>query len=212
MESGTRLDKMREETKDGHERWALVGFREDMQNLVLPRVFGLGTKTDYQNRIGARIPYKVRLKEIQKAKVKTRVVNLVGDIHSHPQSSLKSTVNELFGRRIFSSDGGFSAADLYRMVIQEQFLPMTALVDGYENFFVFNTRESIDIPTSSNVFSQDSFEKYWYEKYGVRLEGDFAKYIPPGFKHLQLNKGIAKKHGLVLYKGNPREDLIRISP
>src|SRR3990170_3761758 len=91
---------------------------------------------------------------------------------------IKVIVFFLFGfMRIAGSNGGFSAGDLYRMVVQENFLPMTAVVDGGKSFFAFKTRESINIPTSRSVFSQDSFEKFWYKKYGVQLEGEFAKYI-----------------------------------
>jgi len=207
------LVQMDKETKDGNERWALVGFREGMRHIILPRVFGVGTRTDYQKRIRAQIPYEVQWREIHKAKEKTGVIDLVGDIHSHPETPFRKSVFELFGfMRIAGSNGGFSAGDLYRMVVQENFLPMTAVVDGGKSFFAFKTRESINIPTSRSVFSQDSFEKFWYKKYGVQLEGEFAKYIPPGFSHLELNKGIAARHNLVLYRGKLNEDLTRIYP
>lgn len=207
------LSQMDKETKDGHERWALIGFRDDMRHLILPRIFGIGTKTDYQKRIRASVPSKVIQEEIQKAKDKRGVIGLVGDIHSHPGSFSRQISFEMLGfRRVIGAGGGFSAGDLYRMVIKGDFLPVTVVVDGGESFFAFKTRESTDIPVSSLLFPQNVFEKYWYEEYGVRLEGDFAKHIPRGFSHLELNKGIAAKHNLVLYNGRLGEDLTRVYP
>ncbi|MCL4552432.1 MAG: hypothetical protein M1305_02595 [Candidatus Marsarchaeota archaeon] len=207
------LNAMREATADGVERWALVGFREDMRTLVLPTVFPRGERGSILQGVKANIPEDVMRREIQRAREKAQVKGIVGDIHSHPRYLHERLAKRLFGStRIVGGGGGFSAGDLYSMIIPEGYLPMMAVVEPDEYFFAFRTRDSRDIPTSPEVSSQQAFEKYWYEKSSVRLVAGFRVVVSPKYSTVELNYGIARRHNLVLYRGKPDEDLERIYP
>jgi len=183
------LNEMRKATQDGKERWALVGFRSDMRTLVLPTVFGIGTQGDLGGGIPASVPSDVMQKEIDKAREKTGIVGLVGDIHTHPRTN-----------KGLQTTRGFSVADFYCLLVPERFFPMTAVVEPDVNFFVFKTRESADIPVNSKVFTQKDFEEYWH--------GATDKPISVR----DLNRRIVEKHNLVLYEGKPGSDLEKIYP
>jgi hypothetical protein len=213
------LDKMRDETRDGYERWTPIGFREDMRNLILPSVFAIGKqRSDISKSVRAKVTYEVINKEFQRAKKRTGIVGLVGDIHSHPRHLNARNLHERITRELFGSTrltsrgGGFSAGDLYNMVTQDQFPLVMAVVDGKENFFGFKTRESKNIPVQSILFNKETFEKYWYEKFGIKLSGEVGIRVSVGYRTVNLNKAIAHEHNLVLYKGHSKADLKRIFP
>ena len=196
------MARLFKETNDGKERLALIGFKSDMRELVIPEVFGIGEDRNINNGFRASIPGSVYSTEMEKAKKENGVVGLVGDIHTHPIDPITLWVRDRFGSsRNFDGDGGFSAGDLYFLVSKRGMsLPMMGVVDGKESFFAFKTRQTKYIP---DALSMDDFEKYWYEKVNIFKKGGSSYF---------LNRLIAKEHNLAFYRGLPDENLKRIYP
>lgn len=209
------LDKMRTDSRDGHERWALIGYKEDRRGIYLPTIAAKG--------LPDHVPAEVMLEERDRAKVKAGITGLLGDLHSHPKGLVKdiwgASFEDLFDE-LFKEDSEiaiFSAGDLYCMVIPGSFNLMRGVVQGRENLFAFRTRESTDLGISQNVFRQDAFEKYWYEKNRFRYLGNVKNF---GVRRIQaltshadpwnVNTGIAERHKLVLYKGSSGANLTKV--
>jgi len=203
------MDQMEQETKDGYERWAFIGFRQDMQDIVLPRVFGQGTK----GFLHAEVKSDVWENALQEAQKKTGIVGLVGSIHSHPNPLWHKTYNKIFGPLgIFAAGTGFSAGDLYFLSIDQSEDAMEALVQGKDRFMAFRTRESRNSQLSKDLSTQEDFVRYWYRKSGFRLVKDVPITAPIKISIEKINKKIAEGHSLVLYKGRSGEDLKRLYP
>ncbi len=161
------LDNMRKESADGYERWALIGFKADRRSLYLPEVSAKGATT--------HVPGMIMLETLDRAKSQFHMVDMVGDIHTHPQTSKAI----------------FSAGDLYTLLISEQYAKNNSMIMAlgeYEDIIAFKTRDTEVVTLPTSVFSQESFEKYWYDKNG---EAD----------QWNVNLDIATRHKVVLYKG-----------
>ena len=208
------LKKMRKDTIDGYERWALVGFKEDRRSLYLPTIAARG--------LPDHVPGKLQMEEIDKARVKAGIIGFVGDIHSHP----KDLVEEIWFRAFTDLDelvgwdldrAIFSAGDLYRIVVPDSDILMMGLVEGQENLFAFRTRESTDLGVSRDALPQEAFEKYWYERNGFRYLGSVKEYgakrvqaITPTADRWVVNTEIAERHKLVLYRGSSGTNLTKV--
>lgn len=199
--------KMSKQTEDGHERLALVGFKEDMRTLIMPTVYGFGENSNITNGYRANVPASVIREDIRKAQRKAHIIGLVGDIHTHPQEIFG--VGGHIGKFVAKlenmiGDVGFSAGDLFGLIHKDagQIL-FRAVVTGKDIYFAFRTKQTrkIDYP-----MSMEDFEKYW-EKQLV----DF-KNMESYLNNLDINLGIARRHNLVLYKGKIGKDLKRIYP
>lgn len=211
------LNEMEKQSLDGAERWALIGFRDDLRTLVMPRIFGIGEPEKLLQGT-QKIPYEVVEKEIQKAKAVLGVEGLVGDIHTHPSSRIERFAKSPLGSfflEIMDTGPGFSAGDLSWKVAPEKFWPLSVLVDEGENFMVFKTRETASSAKGPETQTQDAFEKYWYDKYGMKkvkgswtFPGRFSK----SYSTLNMNKAIAQSYNLVLYRGQKNSILERIYP
>lgn len=193
------LDRMRQESVDGHERWALVGFKIDKRALYLPEVPSKGTTT--------HVPSNVILETLDRAKWQSHLIDMVGDIHTHPKHP----------RAIFS------AGDLYTLLISDQYAnknnSMIMVLGEQENTVAFKTRDTESLTFSASIFSQESFEKYWYERNGFEYKGNVEKFgaeraiaKTPWADGWKVNLDIADRHNLVLYKGKPNGPLIKQFP
>ncbi|MBI4059309.1 hypothetical protein HY404_03670 [Candidatus Microgenomates bacterium] len=140
------LNQMRQETQDGFERWALIGFKEDKRTLYLPRLTAKG--------LSDKVTPDIMNAQINKARSQVGIVDLLGHIHSHPRGPFLQPED--------SSTSAFSAHDLYFSVAKPQPMFMLALVEGNENLFVFRAKDSEDLDRS--IFNQESFSNYWQEK------------------------------------------------
>lgn len=196
--------RMKDETsRDGKERLAIVGFRDDHQ-LVLPVTPAIGTED--------QIPSNVIFEELHRAKVRAGIVDVVGRIHTHPSGSpfsatdLFSLLYEHFGPEV-------------AMRLPKDQLPVTRFFTGVvtpnEVMYAFKTRETFPVrPT--DMWPKDPlqfFRKYWFEKSGYEDRGEpKLKKLRPGANLWDISLGIAGAHNLVLYRGKHGEDLIRSYP
>lgn len=212
------LDKMRQDSQDGIERLALIGFKGDKRRVFLPTMPVTGTSHT--------VPCDVISKTIATAKDKFAMQDFIGDIHSHPGDLF----SRIFGYRVAQflanlegEQPGFSVDDLYRIVASSNasgfpgFFPVMGVVDANTNLFAFKTRETSHPGIPRNLFDKESFKKYWYEKYGfsysVDVEGGrSAKPLTSRASHQAVIMGIAQRHQIALYKGKPGKDLVRTYP
>lgn len=200
------LDQMRRESKDGVERWALIGFKDDRQSLYLPTTLTKGSSH--------RISVGVANRAIAYAKAKAGIVDLVGDIHSHPNGWLEKLYHlQNLPYALFKGNShGFSIADLFALSYQ----PFIGLAEGDRNLFAFKSRETHTVPGHALGSNLDEFEKHWNHKMGIRKisigdsQAEIA--IDPRSNIWSMNKKIAKKYKIVLYKGSPDKDLVRVIP
>lgn len=205
------LEDIRQATKDGKERWTLVGVREDRDSLYLPTIPVVGCE-DY-------VPGEVMARKINLARDKFGIVDLVGTVHSHPGGSTQGFWRKLPIISTLEMRARFSAGDYYGMVVPGQTSSFMGVVEGDYNLFVFRTKQTRDLPVHRDAFSQESFEKYWYEKFGYRYIGNIEKNgaqrvipISDAADPIGMNKAIAEKHKLVLYQGVAGKELVRIYP
>lgn len=197
------LGRMGEETKDGFERWALVGFKADKRALYLSEISAKGTKI--------HVPSEVMEETLDRAKSQLHIVNLVGDVHTHPHHpfSLPGSID-------------FSAGDLYTLLAATQYgqreKSMIMVLEDGSIAAAFRARDTDISSIKMNIFSEESFEKYWYEKNGFRYKGleefrsDPFAMIDPRASNGKVNLDIAARHKLVLYKGKINQPLIRQFP
>lgn len=194
------FDEMREETeRDGHERWVLIGFRENERSIYLPKIPAKGMRD--------HVPGEVIVDYAEKYRRKYGIMNLVGDIHSHPP------LIHRFIKLPFIS-AFFSAEDLYCLLVGH--ITAMGVVDSTSNesLFVFKTRNTRDVPPY--IFNQDSFAEHWYQKVGlipVKLFGH-RDAIPTKINAnlWTCNIEIAREHDLVLYVAKPNQDLVKVFP
>lgn len=193
------FEDMRKQTEDGHERWALIGYKEDMRVLIVPTIFAYGENSNQSNGYKARVTYDVMEKQINRAKDKAHLIGLVGDVHTHPENT-----NAWRSSRLSSDNNkGFSAADLYWLASKRVpfYSPFKVLVEGKNVYFAFVSKET---RKSTLPLSQEQFGDYWHN-----LEEDGKKKHPD---ILSMNIDIAKTHSIALYKGKIGGDLGRIYP
>lgn len=196
------MNRLLKETNDGKERLALIGFRNDMRELIIPEVFGIGERSDSKNGYRANIPVSIFNSEAEKAKREFGIVKLVGHIHTHPRDPLTLLVRDQFGTsRDIDGDSGFSVGDLYSLVSKNvKFTPMIGVVDGKDIYFAFKTRQTKCL---RGDVSQSDFENYWYKKINIYKKGGSSYF---------LNQLIAREHKLAFYWGHPNQNLHRIYP
>jgi hypothetical protein len=207
------LNKMRRESEDLVERYSVVGVDKDGRRLVLQAIPAVGEPR--------QVSPTTQEAQKEKAKRQAGVDVFLGDIHSHAE---KLSWEYGLSRGEYNHTAAFSAGDCYCMVGKNTQLVL-GLVQGNENLFAFRTRESkaedkLDY-LRFKVNKGLSFNKYWYGKSGIifrkdnkiekRSVGDGELRIY-GSDLRKVNFDIASKHKLILYKGRPGEDLVRIFP
>lgn len=197
--------------ENGKEHWGFIGYKEDHRSLWF-------TSTPAEG-YDSYVPGELIRNETNKARDKFGIVDLVGDVHSHPRGFLERVDQNFLTFNASGLKAAFSAGDLYLLANTEEFRPMMAVVEGDYNLLVFRTRETKGLGMSSILFDQDSFEKFWYEKYGFKYLGNVKKYGAYRVKALtdtanifDVNIGIAERHNLVIYQGKKGEDVKRIFP
>ncbi|MBE0649914.1 MAG: hypothetical protein IH595_03635 [Bacteroidales bacterium] len=185
------LDRMRGETKgDGHERYGLISYDENAREFCFPEI---STKGEPDS-----VPVQVISDEVERAKDELKITSVVGEIHTHP------------------IERPFSDNDLLRLLddLGKPSLLMSGLTTDKLNIFAFRTRETIPINKFSNVTKEylRFFETYWRKRAGFKLSKDSSEIVGESlFSNMwKMNFGIAEKHHLALYKGKPKEDLVRI--
>lgn len=192
--------------KDGKERLVIVGYKED-QHLALPINPVEGMET--------HVPYNLLARELQKARERHAILDLVGQIHTHPDNS------------------PFSPSDLFTL-LYEPFEPEIAkllpkegspvahyfagLVTSETVIYAFKTRETHPVRAFDTWPKKPSevFVKYWYEKAGYELlrvgSSESIRRLRPDANKWDANFGIAEAHNLALYQGKIGKDLTRIYP
>lgn len=213
------LNKMREDSVDGIERWALIGYKKGKEAIYLPTVAAKG------------LPYDVSVEGMaesrHKAITQVGITGLLGDIHSHPIALEKENGRKLFIKSPELFEGGvfevgpsarsFSAGDLYSMFVPGNHKLVMGLVAGDENLFAFRTRETTGLGIGAYFLSQETFEKSWYEKYGFQYFSNVNEFGASGIKQVRpdasnwsVNLGIAETYKLVLYKGDAGKNLVKV--
>ncbi len=205
------LNQMRRESGgDMLERFAGIGFKEDRRGLYLPISPAKG--------MSERVSPEVISKELDRMRARLGIISIVGDLHSHPRILGENPPTSSSDNAL---EGAFSVGDIYRGVVKLSYFPLImGVVEGYENIFVFRSKESSKEDIDPLIMSQENFERYWYEKNGYMYLGNIkangANRAQPVFlnakSHWNINQQIAQKHRLVLYKGIENGPLIRIFP
>lgn len=193
------MDTLRAKAKqEGKERWSLIGYMQD-RNRVYVQVNGsLGER--------GRISQELRRSTIEAARSKG-IVGRIGSIHSHFRQEA-----------LFEDEGGFSAEDLFILLIPNgDFLK--AVVEPDANYFAFKTFETKNVPSDPFPLTQEAFARLWYEECGYSYGGTSASgsRIVRSFQSLlteekDVVEAIAERHKLVVYKGEPDRALRRIFP
>lgn len=176
------------ESEDGLERWSLIGFRKNQGDI--PIILQMKPKRGMPDHI----PSRVIDKEIQDAIGEGVIDDVVGDTHSHPEK----LAWEIWKIRIPKPHTAWlSPGDFFRIstAARIKYLPVQCVIQGNNQLVVLKTSHTKEV--RSPYPSQKEFEKYWYGR-GLSPEG--------------LNLAIAAKYRLVLYRGNPGEDLRKIFP
>lgn len=207
------LNDMRETTaSDEIEKWAFAGVKAEKRGIFLPTIPIKGNR-DY-------VSSETMKRMIGWAREKQGIVDFLGDIHSHPMDLATSFVNKA-ASKVLSLDiliETFSASDFYHFITWPGMYFM-AVVAGGHNIFAFKAKESLGLGVSTKGFSQDEFEKYWYEKFGYKYLGSAKKFganrgipISPKASQTKMNIAIARKHHLLIYQGRKDKDLVRVFP
>lgn len=187
------LDSMRSETAtDRNERFVVAGYRETSRDFYFPEKRGVGE------------PYTILieliLEMLTEAEEKHGVASITGDVHTH------------------NYVGPLTFGDFYSFLSRSwSYQPfIRGLVNPEENIFVFETRETLavsdfEVPNYSSV---EGFKNYWMKKAGFKPSKKphhIAKAVPTA-DMWSANMAIAAAHNLALYKGKPRQDLVRMYP
>jgi hypothetical protein len=197
-----RLNEMKKASRDGIERWVAVGMKEDRALDFIPESFVKGHHTYAETLTADQI------------REKYGIIHKIGDIHTHPSDWFnRMGVNLIVAARLVKDYEGFADQDLYGMV-DGSGLPMAAVVEKDQNYFVFRTAETRDLPTESPLRKPMDFNRHWARKYGGHYfwKSHNLFWAPPTFSLKEMNKGIAEAYNLALYKGKPGEDLKREYP
>lgn len=203
----TVLNRKRVHThNDQTERFSGIVTSPDGNKLFLPNFALVGES--------GSVPGEVILEEIERARNSLGENRMIGDIHSHPKKLY--TGLRRFLNNISAQKGSFSLGDLYGSATKGVPNFLKVVVEGEENIFVFRSSETIPTLIDPNIMSQKTFVKHWYEKNGWRYtgsgkDGEVATPDLPNSPSIwDLNKMIAKKHNLVLYRGLQGKDLQRV--
>lgn len=206
------IERIRIAQRDGHERYALLGYSPQSSDIIFPSKPAKGDRDS--------ISTQTVVEEMKKMKDDLGVVAFVGDIHSHPSARIyypehwaedPATISArlaTFVDKTGKSDlAAFSPQDLYSMMstreTYSQSMQVMGVVQGRKNLFAFATRETFSV--KPNELSWNAFEAYWVQKLQEITSSGETKVDPIW----ELNLMIAKAHNLVLYKGNPGEVLVR---
>ncbi len=207
------LNHMRKSTlADGKEKWAFAGAKAEKRGIFLPTVPITGAND--------HVSPETMKKMMGWARDKAGIVDFLGDIHSHPtdlaESLSQKIVSLVSGRHDLVE--AFSAGDFYSLIARTETYFMGVVAGDY-NIFAFKAKESLGLGVNPILFSQDSFEKYWYEEFGYKYLGSVEKYgalraipISPTANQTEINIAIAQKHNLLIYQGKANKDLVRIFP
>lgn len=142
------LEDMRSDQRDGNERFALMGYRDDSPDIILPSSLVVGEKDHIRGK-------SIR-EERDRFKKEEQISSLVGDLHSHPRGLYYPSwwVEDFqsVGERLQSvvditgaiDNASFSPADMYCLVSQlstfPEFIPVMGVAEGRKNIFSFATR------------------------------------------------------------------------
>lgn len=198
------LDRMRRDTLDGKEKWSLIGFKDDRRSLWLPTAPVTGE--------ASFVGWEHMSKQIDRAKEKEGITELLGDIHTHPSWYEKKIWGPFKKRN--SNVARFSAADLYTILLPSRYRPIIGVVEGNDNLFAFRTRSTRTIAPWQYPNNQDEFERYWYTRGGFVYKGSVREYgadravpISADASGWKVNTLIADHHDLVFYRGQSGKDL-----
>lgn len=193
---------------DGNERWKLIGFKDDRRALYLPLLPVEG--------LSHYVPSETIDKAIRRAQRQFYISYLLGTIHSHPKTKEELSLQHFQADEKRSNY--FSVSDLHHIVIPGRFWPITVVVSGCDNLVAFKTRDTIDIPQDSPFLDGNNFCRFWYEKFGYEFTGDVERgqetirQVRTGATIWDINLGIAKEYGLVLYRSFRVSPLERVYP
>lgn len=203
------LNHMRKSTwRDGIEKWAFAGVKAEKRGIFLPTVPVMGSRHF--------VPSEAMKRMKDWARNKPGIVDFLGDIHSHPTGLITNLEHKIPFKNKHKLVAEFSAGDFYAFLVEPNSYFMGIVTGGY-NTFTFKARESTGLGVDPLGFSQESFEKYWYEKFGFKYLGGPLKFganrttpISDDANSLKMNFAIAEKHRLLIYQGKANKELIKI--
>jgi len=198
------LDTIRRESKDGVEKYSVIGVNKE-KRAVFVREVPLSGHADH-------VPVETIHLAVDEMERKVGA-DLVVDIHSHPDWLLSG----LWGDSKEVRRAAFSPGDLFRLIHKSQSHFVGVLVEGNENLFVFRTRGTERVDLNLVVLSQQTFTDYWLNYYGFRRFrlGSGTEVMTNQNKKItgwDVNVGIAERHKLVIYRGLSGGDLFRVVP
>jgi len=204
------FNRMRNQSKDGKERFSIVGFKKEKgsSHLYISEV----------PVIGGHQEISIELIQQEMDKAYKRGINVIGNIHSHPSGLLRIILN-LANPQLAPIGGtqqGFSMPDFGSVVMTDLFF--IALAETDRNLFAFKSQ---DTHHSSRGFpSYEDFDKYWNKQlgYNVAKVGDRHFQIPSSPRAVsvdsldafKMNQLLSRKHNLELYVGEPNKPLVRM--
>lgn len=186
------LEEMRKRTTNGHEHYSVIGYASLLRSINVP-VPSKG--------LPGQISPQIR-SEAHSAAKGTGIDRIIGNIHTHPEEGHLS----------------FSIADLYGMVVRGSTDFVEAVLGSEDNLFVFRTRGTSSTGFDGNLLTHDGFCRFWYEQNGYRYfgageGGERAQKVKQDAPSIwELNLKVAKKHNLVFYEGEIKQDLVKVFP
>lgn len=202
------------------EGWVLIGFEEGQRRLILPRVAEKG--------LTHSVPHEVMAAGLDKARAKAGITDLVADAHSHPRN-FRHLSWYIPSGETSEGEGAFSLADLYRFLYdlsgKKKAAPRRSamfVVEGNENIAAFATRGSLETVRNNFSGTYAEFANGWYERYGWTFKGlkpnsqgggELAEPVRNDApKAWQINKAIAHRYQIALYRGFKDRPLLRDYP
>lgn len=185
------FEKMRKESaKDGLERWAPIGYKEDKSALYLPAHSVKGEEH--------QVPRETTSEHIKRMKEQFHIPNLLGDIHTHP----RPTKRFLGFESPSNSPARFSATDYFNMVGNNG-LDMMVVIEGQEELMALKSKGTVPTPS---ILKRESFERHWITKVGVKTLTEPVANTPLTSQQAwEINLMIAQRHNLVLYKNSTKK-------
>lgn len=187
------LDRQRRDSEDGIERYSLAGLKRKKIDADTPVIL----QTLPAIGLPDEVPVEVLISQLKKVKKHDAMTDVVGDIHSHPEKlawKIWGPVQISKPHTAYLSDG-----DLFGLSTHCRSSPLLyfrGVVQGNNHLFAFRTRENIDMEPRETV-DRSTFIRRWRS----------AK-----LKSWDMNRAIAASERLVLYRGNPGEDLVKVFP
>lgn len=207
--------------QDWHDHITVIGRWTATRNLEMYDVVAGDVRT---RRIALREPQfgyteKVAssfLLEAQIQAAKEGYTHILGLIHSHPFTFLlkQNLIDRIFRIRHYRQVW-FSEYDLLNIAKIDDTWGFIGVVGAKDILFAFKTKET-DKFGVSDLASQggsDEWVSHWRRGRGIRHSKELYEYLEK-YTDLEqrINYGIAAKHRLVLYRGEPGKDLIREFP